>query len=150
MFFFFFFLLNLTRENMDFKLESICWFSYLIWRRRIWILNWKYLSIFGLNVCSFIFIYVLKLKIGSIFHIYKSSICSCIKYCFHILSGSAAMYLKIIDKSPKMVCNFIDPDLVSRLQSRSHRRDVDSVWLFYKCFHGNYSNVLFGKWTISI
>lgn len=70
----------------------------------------------------------------SILYIYKSTISPCIEYCCHIWSDASARHLEILDKI-QILCNFIGPDLVSRLQSLSNRRNVISLCFEY--FHDN-------------
>lgn len=53
------------------------------------------------------------------------------------------MYLDILDKIHRSVCNIVGPDLASRLLSISQRCDVVYLYLFYKYFHGDFSNDLY-------
>lgn len=69
---------------------------------------------------------------------YCTNITSIFLYCFFF-------HIEVLDKSQRRVCNVINPHLGSRLQSLSHRRDVASLYLFYKYFHGNCSRELFPR-----
>lgn len=42
----------------------------------------------------------------------------CIEYCCHIWSGAPAIYLEILDKIQRRICNIINFDLASRLPSQ--------------------------------
>lgn len=76
----------------------------------------------------------------SLLHFYKSTIPSCLKHFRHIWLLYSAMYLDIIEKIQRKLCNFIGAYLVSRLHLCSHCRNVASVFYFYKYIHGNYSD----------
>lgn len=53
----------------------------------------------------------------SILTVYKSLIRTCIEYCYNIKFGILAVYLKILDKMQKTICNVIDSDQASRADS---------------------------------
>ena len=48
----------------------------------------------------------------------------------------------LLDRLQRRIVNIVGPDLCSNLQSLSHRRDVASLSLFYKYFHGCCSDEL--------
>ena len=77
-----------------------------------------------------------------ILHLYKSLIRPCIEYCCHIWAGSSADVLSLLDRIQKRVVNIVGPQLAAKLQSLSHRRDVASLSLFYKYYHGLCSDEL--------
>ena len=49
---------------------------------------------------------------------------------------------RLLDRIQRRKTNIVGPDLSSNLQSLSHRRNVASLSLFYKYFHGSCSNEL--------
>lgn len=80
------------------------------------------------------------LSTDSILNAYKSTIS--IEYCWHIWSGSPAVYLKVFDKIKRSVCNVNDPDLARRLQLLSRRRVLDS-FSFLHIFYDNGFDIFF-------
>ena len=77
-----------------------------------------------------------------ILYLYKSSIRPCMEYCCHLWAGAPAHLLNLLDKIQNRVCNMVGPQLSLKLQPLSHRRDVASLSLFYKYFHGHCSEEL--------
>ena len=73
----------------------------------------------------------------SILYLYKATIRPCIKYCCHIWAGASADCLSLLDQIQRRITNIVGPDLSSNFQSLSHRRNVASLSLFYKYFHGS-------------
>ncbi|XP_065652776.1 uncharacterized protein LOC136080096 [Hydra vulgaris] len=64
------------------------------------------------------------------------------EYCCHIWDRSSKDALSPLDKVQKRNVNIVGPALTSNLQRLSHRRNVASLSLFYKCYNGHCSNVL--------
>ena len=79
---------------------------------------------------------------ASILYIYKSTIRPCMEYCCHLWAGASAECLHLLDRIQNRIINIIGPELASDLQSLSHRRNVASLSLFYRYFHGRCSNEL--------
>ena len=77
-----------------------------------------------------------------ILYLYKASIRPCMEYCCHLWAGAPAHLLNLLDKIQNRVSNMIGPQLSLKLQPLSHRRDVASLSLFYKYFHGHCSEEL--------
>ena len=77
-----------------------------------------------------------------ILYLYKSLIRPAMEYCCHIWPGSPANSLSLLDKIQKRVINIIGPTLAAKLQPLSLRRDVASLSLFYKYYHGHCSKEL--------
>ena len=78
----------------------------------------------------------------SILYIYKATIRPCIEYCCHLWARASAVCLHLLDRIQKRILNLVGPDLCSNLQPLSHRRNVASLSLFYKYFHGHCSDDL--------
>ena len=78
----------------------------------------------------------------SILYLYKATIRPCMEYCCHIWAGASAACLSLLDRVQKRVANLIGPELSSKLQPLSHRRNVASLCLFYKYFNGGCSDEL--------
>ena len=80
----------------------------------------------------------------SILYLYKATIRPCMEYCSHIWGGAPQSgCLDLLDRVQRRLVNLIGPVLSSTLQPLSHRRDVASLSLFYKYYHGNCSQELF-------
>ena len=78
----------------------------------------------------------------SILYLDKATIRPCIEYCCHIWAGASADCLRLLDRIQKRITNIVGPDLSSNFQFLSHRRNVASLSLFYKYFHGSCSDEL--------
>ena len=78
----------------------------------------------------------------SILYLYKATIRPCMEYCCHLWAGAPSHLLNLLDRIQNRVVNMIGPRLAQTLQPLSHRRDVASLCLFYKYFHGNCSDEL--------
>ena len=81
----------------------------------------------------------------ALLYLYKTSIRPCMEYCSHLWSGAPkAGCLDLLDRVQKRMLNLIGVDLAHRLDPLSHRRDVASLSLFYKYYHGHCSQELNG------
>ena len=78
----------------------------------------------------------------SILYLYKSTIRPSMEYCCHLWSGAPAIYLGLLDRIQHRICVIIGEELSSKLDSLEHRRNVASLSLFYKYFHGHCSRDL--------
>ena len=78
----------------------------------------------------------------SILYLYKATIRPCMEYCCHIWAGASATSLSLLDRVQKRVANLVGPELSSKLQPLSHRRNVASLCLFYKYVNGDCSDEL--------
>ena len=78
----------------------------------------------------------------TILYLYKSLIRPCMEYCCHVWAGASSDALSLLDRIQKRICNIVGPDLASCLQPLSIRRDVASLSLLYKYFHGRCSSEL--------
>ena len=78
----------------------------------------------------------------SILYIYKSTIRPCLEYCCHIWAGAPISSLNILDRVQRRLFNLLGENLYSKLQPLSHRREVASLSLFYRYFHGHCSEDL--------
>ena len=78
----------------------------------------------------------------AIIYLYKSQIRHMIEYCCHIWGGAALSSLSCLDRVQNRLRNLVGDDLFNSLQSLSHRRDVASLSLLYRYFHGKCSNKL--------
>lgn len=75
-----------------------------------------------------------------ILYLYKALIRPCMEYCCHVWAGSSSNVLSLLDKVQRRICNIIGPDLAIKLQPLCHRRNVASLSLFYKYYHGRCSD----------
>ena len=78
----------------------------------------------------------------SILHLYKSVIRPGMENCCHLWAGASANVLSLLDRIQKRVANIIGPELACKLQPLSIRRDVASLSLLYRYFHGHCSSEL--------
>ena len=79
---------------------------------------------------------------SSILYLYKSQIRPTMEYCCHIWSGASQRSLSSLDTVQRRLLGLIGHDLYSTLQPLSHRRNVASISLFYRYFHGKCSQEL--------
>ena len=61
------------------------------------------------------------------------------EYCSHLWAGAPIDCLHLLDRIQKRICVAIGYPLASKLDSLSHRRNVASLSLFYRYFHGHCS-----------
>ena len=78
----------------------------------------------------------------SILHLYKSIIRPGMENCCHLWAGASVSVLSLLDRIQKRVANIIRPELACKLQPLSIRRDVASLSLLYRYFHGHCSSEL--------
>ena len=67
-------------------------------------------------------------------YLYKSTIRSCMEYCCHLWAGAPSCYFELLDKIQKGICRTAGPSLSASLEPLVHRRNVDSLSLFYKYY----------------
>lgn len=80
----------------------------------------------------------------SILYLYKATIRPCIEYCCHLWAGASCECLNLLDRIQNRIVNMVGPLLSSRLEPLAHRRNISSLCLFYKYFHGHCSDELSG------
>ena len=78
----------------------------------------------------------------SILYLYKSQIRPKMEYCSHVWGGAARSSLNILDRLQHRMKYLVGEELYSTLQPLSHRRNVASLSLFYRYFHGKCSDEL--------
>ena len=72
----------------------------------------------------------------SILYLYKSQIRPTMEYCCHVWTGASQRSLSSLDSVQRRLLGLIGPDLYATLQPLSHRRNVASISLLYRYFHG--------------
>ena len=82
------------------------------------------------------------LTADAILYLYKSQVRPKMEYCCHIWAGAAKNSLSCLDRVQNRLRNLVGDALFSSLQPLSHRRDVASLSLFYRYFHGKCSSEL--------
>ena len=75
-------------------------------------------------------------------YLYKSTICPCMEYCYHVWAGAPSCYLDLLDKLQKRICRIVGPSLAASLEPLAHRRNVASLSLFYRYYFGRCSSEL--------
>ena len=76
---------------------------------------------------------------SAILYLYKSQIRPRMEYCCHIWAGAAQSSLACLDRVQNRLQNLVGSDLFTTLQPLSHRRNVASLTLLYRYFHGKCS-----------
>ena len=79
-------------------------------------------------------------------YLYKSTIRSCMEYCYHVWTGASSCYLELFDELQKRICGVVDPSLAASLQPLDHCRNVASLSFFYRQFVDIHLNWL--KWFL--
>ena len=59
-------------------------------------------------------------------YLYKSSICSCIEYCYYVWAGAPSCCLEQLDKLQKRICSTVGPSLAASLEPLGHCQNVTS------------------------
>ena len=72
-------------------------------------------------------------------YLYKSTICPCMEYCFHVWAGAPGCYLELLFRLQKQICRTVGPLLAASLKPLAHLRNVASLSLFYKYYFGRCS-----------
>ena len=75
-------------------------------------------------------------------YLYKSTIRPCMKYCYHVWTGSPSCYLELIDKLQKRICSTVGSSLAVSLEPLSHWQNVTSLSVFYRYYFGRCSSKL--------
>ena len=67
-------------------------------------------------------------------YLYKSTICQCMEYCFHVWAGASICYLELLDKLQNRICRTAGLSLAASFEPLSHRRNVSSLSIFYRYY----------------
>ena len=73
---------------------------------------------------------------SALLYLYKSQIRPKMEYCCHIWAGAAKTTLSSLDRVQRRLRRLVGDDLYGKLQPLSLRRDVASLALFYRYYHG--------------
>ena len=79
---------------------------------------------------------------SALLYLYKSQIRPRMEYCCHIWAGAAKTTLSSLDRVQRRLRWLVGDDLYGKLQPLSLRRDVASLALFYRYYHGMCSEEL--------
>ena len=79
---------------------------------------------------------------SSIAYLFKSQIRPRMEYCCHIWAGASESSLSKLDQVQRRLRWLIGDELFNTLQPLPHRRNVASLSLFYRYFHGKCSDEL--------
>ena len=63
-------------------------------------------------------------------YIYRSTICPCMEYCYHVWAAAPSCYLELLDKLQKQICRTIVPLLAACLERLAHCQNGASLSLF--------------------
>ena len=72
----------------------------------------------------------------ALLYLYKSQIRPKMEYCCHIWAGAAKTTLSSLDRVQRRMRWLVGEELYGKLQPLSLRRDVASLALFYRYYHG--------------
>ena len=75
-------------------------------------------------------------------YLYKSTIRPCMEYCCHIWAGAPSCYLELLDKLQKRTCKTVGTSLGASFEPLARRRNVASLFLFYRYYFGRCSSGL--------
>ena len=79
---------------------------------------------------------------SALLYLYKSQIRPRMEYCCHLWDGSSQHSLSSLDRIQNRMHGLVGDELFASLQTLSHRRNVASLALFYRYFHGKCSDEL--------
>ena len=66
----------------------------------------------------------------------RSTMWSCMEYCFYFWAVALSCYLELLDKLPKQICRTVGPSPASSLESLVPRGNVASLSHFYRYYFG--------------
>ncbi|RVE55041.1 hypothetical protein evm_000461 [Chilo suppressalis] len=76
--------------------------------------------------------------------LYKMQVRSCVEYCSHLWDGSAKYLLDALDRLQRRAIRMIgDEEVTKHLEPLQLCRDVATLSVFYRLYHGEYSEELF-------
>ena len=75
-------------------------------------------------------------------YLYKSAICPCMEYYFHVWAGAPSCYLDMLDKLQKRICRTVGASLAASLEPLAHHRNVATLSIFYRYYFGRCSSEL--------
>ena len=75
-------------------------------------------------------------------YLYKSTICPCMEYCFHVWAGAPSCCLELLEKLQKRIYMTVGPSPAASLEPFAHHQNVASLSLFYRCYFGKCSSEL--------
>ena len=64
------------------------------------------------------------------------------EYCCHVWAGTPSCYLELLDKLHKRICRTVGPSLAASLKPLVDRRNIASLYLFYRYYFGRGSSEL--------
>ena len=75
-------------------------------------------------------------------YLYKSTICPCMEYCFHVWAGAPNCYLELLNKLQKWICRTVSPLLAASLKPLPYCWNGASLSLFCRYYFGRHSSEL--------
>ena len=66
----------------------------------------------------------------------KSTILSCMEYCYHVWADASSCYLEMLGKLKKRICRTVGPSFAASLEPLAHRRNIASLSLFDRYYFG--------------
>ena len=118
---------SVLEEKSSFKMLGLTFSSKLDWGSYIISIAKTASKKIGALICSMKF-----LSPELALYLYKSTIRSCMEYCYHVWTGASSCYLELFDELQKRICGVVDPSLAASLQPLDHCRNVASLSFFYR------------------
>ena len=128
---------SVLEEKSSFKMLGLTFSSKLDWGSYIISIAKTACKRFGALIRSMKF-----LSPEVALYLYKSDICPCMEYCFHVWAGASSCYLEFLDKLQKRICRTVGTSLAASLEPLAHHRNVASLSLFYRYYFGRCSSEL--------
>ena len=69
-------------------------------------------------------------------YLYKSTICPCMEYCYHVWGGAPSCHLELLGKLQKRILRTVAPSPAASPEPLAHFRNVVSLSFFYRYYFG--------------
>ena len=103
-------------EKLSFKILGLTFSSKLGWGSFFISIAKITSKKIGALICSMKF---LSPKIA--LYLYKSTIRSCMEYCYHVCAGALSCYLEFLNKLQKRICRTVVPSIATSLEPLANR-----------------------------
>ena len=106
---------SVLEEKSSFKMLGLTFSCKLDWASYIFSIAKTTSKKIGVLLCSMKF-----LSPEAALYLYKSTLCPCMEYCFHILTGTPSCFLELLDKQQKRICRTVGPSPATSLEPLAH------------------------------
>ena len=125
---------SVLQEKLPLKMLGLTFSSKLDWGSCIIFFAKTASQKIGALICSMKF---LSSKVA--LFLSKSTICSCMEYCWYVWDGALSSYLELLGKVQKWICRTVGLLLAASLEPFGHHQNVASLSLFYRYYFGRCS-----------